>query len=109
MSAIMHRVVTGMILVNLPVAAWVELGHSEIAEHLDMALLAFFTAEIAVRIGCAIKRRRWDAWLAVDAAIVALAMLPLGVIPVVRIARLAHLGRHVQHLRHVTVARVAHV
>jgi hypothetical protein len=56
-----------------------------------------------------VKSRRFDAWLALDAVIVALALLPFGLIPVVRAARLAHLGRHVAHLRHLTVARVVHV
>ena len=108
-ATIVHRVVTGMILVNLPVAAWVEITHDELAEHIDMALLVGFACEIMIRVALAVKRRRFDAWLCVDAVIVALAVLPLGVVPVVRVAKLAHLGRHVAHLRHVTIARVAHV
>jgi hypothetical protein len=108
MSAIVHRVVTAAILTNLPVAAWVELTHDEFAERVDGALLLFFACEIAVRVALAVKRRRWDGWLVVDALIVALALLPLGVLPVVRAARLAHLGRHAAHLRHLTIARVVH-
>jgi hypothetical protein len=111
-SGLAHRVVTGLIILNLPCALWAEFTHDEIAETIDAALLVFFAVEIAIRIVLAVKRRRWDAWLAFDAVIVALAVLPFGVIPVVRVARLAHLGRHVAHLRHVTIVRVeklAHV
>jgi hypothetical protein len=108
-ATFVHRVVTGAILVNLPVAAWVELTHDELAEHIDAALLVFFACEVTLRVALAVKRRRFDAWLAVDALIVALALLPFGLIPVVRAARLAHLSRHVAHLRHLPVVRFARV
>ena len=107
-ATIAHRIVTGMILANLPVAAWVELTGSELAEHLDLGLLAFFGIEITVRVIAAVRRRSWDFWLVADAAIILLALTPLGFAPVARTARLAHLGRHVQHLRHVTVAKLVH-
>jgi hypothetical protein len=108
MSKLVHHVVTAAIAVNLPVALLVELTENELAERIDAALLAFFAAEITIRVAYAVKRRRWDSWLAFDAVIVALAVLPFGVIPVVRAARLAHLGRHVAHLRHATIARAVH-
>jgi hypothetical protein len=108
-ATIAHRVVTGAILLNLPVAALCEFSHNEIADRADAALLAFFACEIMVRLALAVKRRRLDGWIAVDAVIVALALLPFGMLPVVRVARLAHLGRHAAHLRHLTVARVVHV
>jgi hypothetical protein len=104
-SALAERFVTGMILINLPVAAVVEFTHNELAERIDAGILVFFAIEIGVRVALAVKRRRWDAWLAVDTVIVALAMLPFGAIPVVRVARLAHLSRHFAHLRHLTVFR----
>ncbi len=101
--------VTAAIIANLPIAVWSEITENEIAEHLDAALLLFFAVEVSVRVACAVKRRRWDAWLAFDAVIVALAILPFGIIPVVRAAKLAHMGRHAVHLKHVTLARAAHV
>ena len=107
-AGIAHRVVTAAIVTNLPVALWAELTHCELAEHIDLGLLLFFSIEVAVRIGYAIRRRSFDRWLLIDAAIIGIAALPWGVLPVVRAARLAHLGRHVQHLRHVTIARAVH-
>jgi hypothetical protein len=104
-ATIAHRVVTSMILVNLPVAAWVEITHNEVAERIDAGILVFFAIEIGLRVALAVKRRRWDGWLAVDSIIVALALLPFGVLPVVRVARLAHMSRHAGHLRHLTVVR----
>jgi hypothetical protein len=91
----------------------VEFTHDELAEKLDLGLLAFFAVEITARVISAVRQRQWDVWLAVDATIVAIASLPLGAsLPVIRAARLAHLGRHGMHLRHVTLARgvqLAHV
>jgi hypothetical protein len=108
-SALAHRVVTSMILVNLPVAAWVELTHDELAERVDAGILLFFACEVAVRVVLAVKRREGGHWLILDGLIICLALTPLGVAPIARTARLAHLGRHVQHLRHATVGRLAHV
>jgi hypothetical protein len=104
-----ERLVTSMIVLNLPVAAWVELTHDELAEHIDAGILVFFAIEIGVRVALAVKRREWDNWLVVDSIIVLLAMLPFGAIPVVRVARLVHVSRHAGHLRHLTIARVIRV
>jgi hypothetical protein len=109
MSTFPHRLVTSAIVANLPVAVWVECTHDELAEKLDLGLLLFFSVEIAARIISAVKRREWDRWLAVDVAIISLALTPLGLAPIARTARLAHLGRHLNHLRHVTLGRLAHV
>jgi hypothetical protein len=99
MSTLSHRVVTSMIMLNLPVDAWAELTHDELAERIDFAILALFAFEVAVGVALAVRRRRFDRWLLIDAVIVSLAVLPFGLLPVVRAARLAHLGRHVIHLR----------
>ncbi|WP_156764134.1 hypothetical protein [Mycobacterium sp. 852002-50816_SCH5313054-b] len=107
MSTFSHRLVTSLILVNVPVAGWAELTHDELAEHLDAALLAFFACEIAVRVALAVRHRRFDRWLLIDAVIVTLAVLPFGVLPVVRVARLTHLGRHLVHLSSLRVLRLA--
>ncbi len=104
--------VTAAIVVNLPVAALVEFAHdetAEIAERVDGMLLAFFAIEIAVRVALAIKHRQWDRWLAIDATIIVLALLPIGLPLVLRGARLAHLARHGMHLKHVTLARAPHI
>lgn len=103
-----QRVVTAAIVANLPVALWVELTHDEIAEHLDMALLAFFACEIALRTFSALRRGSFDRWLVIDALIVAIALLPISVTPVMRCAKLAHVARHSMHLKHLTVARAVH-
>jgi hypothetical protein len=105
-SAVVERVVTGLILLNIPVALICELTRNEIAEAIDLGLLVAFAAEILVRAVRAAVRRERDVWLAFDAIVVAVALLPLGAsLPAVRGARLLHLGRHVQHA---TVARLAH-
>jgi len=101
-SAAAEHVVTSAIILNLPIAAWPELSHDELAEHLDMGLLVFFAAEILVRLVYACKRRRFDLGLAFDTLIVVLALSGL---PVARAARLGHLSRRCAHLRHVVVAR----
>jgi uncharacterized RDD family membrane protein YckC len=105
MTVATERLVTSMIVLNLPVAAWAEITHDELAERIDSAILAFFACEIALRIAFAIRRRSFDRWLVVDGMIVALAALPIGFPVVIRAARLAYLGRHGMHLRHVTIAR----
>jgi hypothetical protein len=91
-----ERVVTSAILINIPIAVWVEITRSELAEHLDLAILGFFACEILVRIVLACRRRQWDNMLVVDTMIVALALSGL---PLMRVARFAHLSRHVGHLR----------
>ncbi|BBZ41141.1 hypothetical protein [Mycobacterium conspicuum] len=107
-AAIASRLVTVMIVVNVPVAVWCEVSHAELAERVDAMLLGVFGIEIGVRAVLAIRRRRWDTWLVVDTVIVALAALPYAALPVVRVARVAHLGRHIAHLRHATLARLVH-
>ncbi len=101
-TRIVEPVVTAAILINLPIAAWVEITHDELAEKIDLRILLFFACEIGVRVVLAIKRRGCDASLVLDTTIVVLALSGL---PIMRAARLAHLSRHVAHLRHVTVAR----
>ena len=58
MSGIPHRLVTSAILLNIPVAGWCEFGRSEIAEKLDLGLLAFFAIELTVLGGSRRERAR---------------------------------------------------
>ncbi len=59
-ASIGQRVVTGMIVLNLPTAAWVEVTHSEIAERIDAGILLFFAALFRRRGVCA-NRVRYEA------------------------------------------------
>jgi hypothetical protein len=109
-AAVAQHVVTSAIVANIPIAILSEITGNQTLERLDLALLVFFTAEVLCRFARAARRRQWDLWLAFDAIIVALAVLPFGVIPVVRAARLVHLSRHCAHLRHhLTNSRLARV
>lgn len=92
--------VTSAIVANIPIAAWAEITHDELAERIDLSVLVFFALEIGVRIVYACSRRRCESTLVLDAVIVAIALSGL---PLMRAARLAHLSRHV----HVFFARVA--
>lgn len=94
---------------NVPIAVLAEITRDETLEHLDLGLLVFFMCEVLIRVCRAVIRRRWDGWLALDALIVGVALLPVCALPVVRLARFAHLGRHAHHLlRHVTIVRAVH-
>lgn len=108
-AGVAQRVVTAAIVANFPIAVWSEITHDELAERLDGMLLGLFAIEISVRLVLALKRKSWDRWLAIDATIVALAALPIGLPFVLRGARLAHLARHGMHLRHATIARAANI
>jgi hypothetical protein len=85
--------------------------HRELLEHVDLAILWFFAAEIGLRFKRAGRalwtdlahlRLRRHGWLLFDSLVIAVALAPVGVdvsaLRVVRLARLTHHVRHVSHL-----------
>ena len=99
--------VTGVIVFNtvVLVASLIIDGHERQFEFVHNLVLAFFVAELAVRL----RRAGWrrfiiGRWNCLDAAVVAMSMMPvLGVdaslLRVARVARMVHLVRHASHLR----------
>ena len=105
----LERAVGAVIVINTAALLWglFDHTHRDVAEHLESACLMFFTVELLVRL----RRHNWHPWRFVagsywngfDAALVVLALLPLGVnvtwLRVVRGARVLHSLRHVAVLR----------
>jgi hypothetical protein len=79
-------------------------GHEHAFEIVHDGFLAFFVAELALRLwrgGWRILRRPLNAF---DAAVIAVSCMPLlgadaSLLRVARLARLVHLVRHLSHLR----------
>ncbi len=110
-QTLLDRIVLAVIIVNTVVLAWdfLDEGHEEFIEIIDVAILLFFVVEIALRIKAAGRQFWRNGWLVFDIIVIALALLPLGAnafaLRVLRGARLAHFGRHLPHLRHLTALR----
>jgi hypothetical protein len=101
-----EHLVQAVILANsiVMIGALVDHHHAEFLETVDDLFLAFFAAELLVRL----SRARWaffrSPWLMADGAIIVLALLPvlgggMAVLRVARLARSAHLLRHIAHAR----------
>jgi hypothetical protein len=106
------RIIVTAALVDLPIAAWEYACGSHSVELAGQALLALFAAGVTVKIAVAVRRRQWDAWLGVDAALIVAIILMSAVVHssvvllgALKMARIAHLGRHCAHLRHIIVGR----
>lgn len=111
-----NRIVIAAILVTPIIFVW-ELMDRDMEETLstiDTGILWFFVFELGVRIVRAVREsgKGWwrDKWIWIDAAIIVLAMLPLGedmlALRLMRAARLAHISRHLPHLRHLPALRL---
>jgi hypothetical protein len=99
-------VVPAAILANSVVLGWgwFDHAHDVVAERIDTCFLVFFAAELAVRLRGGGWRWLRSPWNVLDAAIIAVALLPvigdsITVLRIGRLARLVHLGRHTGHLR----------
>lgn len=105
-----NRLVIAAIIANTFTVAWLFFDHNELVEHLDIAILWFFVAEILVRIKTAVHRGTLrDRWLWFDTTIIVLSLLPLGAnliaLRIMRASRLIHFSRHMPHLRHLRIFR----
>jgi voltage-gated sodium channel len=98
-----ERAVTAAILANTAVLvrSYLDHAHEPITEHLHVAFLLLFVAELAWRWRAAGRRFWRSPWNCFDAGVVLLALLPvLGVgVTLLRVARLAPALRHVSRLR----------
>jgi hypothetical protein len=97
--------VTGAIVANVVVlvAGLAIAGHQQLFEKVDLSILWFFAAELAIRLARARLGFFRSPWNTADAIIIVVALLPVtgGAIAVLRLARLLHLLRHASHLRKV--------
>ncbi len=100
------RIVLGAIVANsaVTVAAFIDHSHEELLENVDLAILWFFAAELALRLWITRLGFFRSLWNTADAIIIVVALLPvagggIGVLRLARLARSAHLLRHISHLR----------
>jgi hypothetical protein len=88
-------------------------GHEEAFEVMDYAILAFFVAELVIKLAAVRWRvrvflnKRWNIF---DTVVIALSLLPfLGsgvlMLRMARMARVLHTTRHVKHLRIIELFR----
>lgn len=100
-----EHVVTTVIGLNSACLIWELIEHNELADQVESWCIAFFVAELIVRI----RRRQWNRWTLFDALVIGLSVIPLtgADTSLLRMARLSpraiHLLRHTTHLRWVRV------
>jgi voltage-gated sodium channel len=108
-------VTVAVIVVNTVAVGWsfADRAHEAQIEIVHNAILAFFVAELAVRLRAVAWNPRTfasSAWNCFDTAVIALSLLPVfpvsvSVLRIARLARVVHTLRHVSHLRLLDVIR----